>query len=341
MKNKQATMQDVARRAGVSMMTVSRVLNTQSSGNSKVRSSTRQKVLEAVEALNYKPNISARSLAGSKSYFLGLLYDNPSAGYVSQLLLGALKKCHKKGYNLIVDSFDEDSEEAERVVSTLIEQNRVDGVILIPPICDSTKIMAALDEAHIPMVRIAPQSDPERSSYVCMDDFRAAQEITEHLISMGHEKIAIIIGPPDHGASRLRLDGFKQALKDHNIPCPEFYVEQGLFTYQSGFSCAESLIKCQSPPTAIFACNDDMAAAVVSAAHKYQLTVPGDLSVAGFDDSAIATTIWPKLTTIRQPIISMAEQAVELLTTAGGEATPHKHVLHYELILRDSVAKAS
>jgi len=327
-------MQDVAARAGVSMMTVSRVL----SKHHKVRESTRQKVLNAVESLKYKPNISARSLAGSKSYFLGLLYDNPNAGYVNQLLFGALKKCHKKGYNLIVDSFEETSNEAEQMVHSLIEQSRIDGIILTPPICDSTHILEALEQAHIPMVRIAPQSNPQRSAYVCMDDFKAARETTEHLISMGHQKIAIIMGPPDHGASRLRLEGFKQALEDHNLPCPEHYMQEGLFTYQSGFESAERLIDNEDRPTAIFACNDDMAAAVISAAHKYQLNVPADISVAGFDDSPIAATIWPKLTTIRQPTIAMAEKAVELLTQSNQE-DPRKYILDYEFIRRDSVAK--
>ncbi len=333
MKKDKVTIQDVARLAGVSMMTVSRVISRKSG----VKDTTRRKIQDAIDSLHYQPNISARSLAGNKSYFLGLIYDNPNAAYLSQFLAGALHHCNRNGYNLIISSFESDEHGHYQIDRTLINRARIDGIIIPPPLCDSVEILTSLKDAGIAMVRVAPQSLSGYSPFVCMDDHRAAGEITEYLIDQGHRKIGFILGHPDHGASKLRYEGMKQALEKHNIPLPAPYIQQGYFSYKSGFSCAERLLGLDDPPTAIFASNDDMAAAAISVAHKAGLSVPEDISVAGFDDLPLASTIWPRLTTIRQPIMAMAEKAADFLIYPDNQETGN-HILDYKLIIRESVA---
>ncbi|MBW8192548.1 LacI family DNA-binding transcriptional regulator [Neiella marina] len=338
-EQKNITIQHVADRAGVSKMTVSRVLNQ----DVKVSDKTRAKVMDAVQALNYRPNISARQLAGSKSYFIGLLYDNPSQGYVSQFLLGALKRCRATGYHLVIDQCQGSSQDKVRMTRDFVASTRVDGVILLPPLCDVPEILGTLKQSGTPFVRIAPNADLEASPYVCMDDYQAAYDMTQELIQAGHRDIGFIIGHPNHGTSRLRYQGFLDAMRSNRINCPPEHIEQGYFTYKSGLQAASKLLGLVNRPTAIFASNDDMAAAVTSAAHIHGLGVPEDVSVAGFDDVEIASSLWPPLTTIRQPIAEMAECAIELIRS--GKLTSdrtlrrsdYRHLIDFELVRRESV----
>ena len=333
MKKDNITISDVAKLSGVSIMTVSRVI----SKKGKVKESTRIKILDAIKELNYQPNVAARSLSGSISYFLGLIYDNPNEAYLNQVLMGALHKCNDYGYNLIISSFESDTDGNYKIDKTLIDRAKVDGIIIPPPLCDSIEILTALTDANIPIVRIAPQSMLDYSPYVCMDDQRASYEITEYLINQGHRKIGFIAGHPDHGASKLRYDGMKSALEDNGITLNEDYIQQGYFSYKSGATCAEALLELDDRPTAIFASSDDMAAATISTAHKYGLSVPDDLSVVGFDDVPLASAIWPQLTTIQQPIMAMAEKAAEFLMYPDSKKEDD-NILDYKLIIRESVA---
>ena len=170
-----------------------------------------------------------------------------------------------------------------------------------------------------------------------MDDRQAAYEITEYLINLGHKKIAFIAGHPDHGASQPRFEGMKKAMEDKGLFLPEDYIQQGYFTYKSGAICTENLLKLDNRPTAIFACSDDMAAAAVSVAHKHNLSVPDNISIVGFDDVPLATAIWPQLTTIRQPIMAMAEKAAQFLMYPDPEKE-RDNILDYKLIIRESTA---
>lgn len=333
--------QDVAAQAGVSMMTVSRVLNQ----DAKVSDKTRQKVLKIVKELNYRPNVSARRLASSKSFFIGLLYDNPSDSYISKFLLNALKKCRTKGYHLIVDECSESVEKTVSAVKELIDVSRVDGLILLPPVCDMQEVLDVLSNANIAFIRIAPDTQLTLSPYICMDDYQAAFELTEHLINQGHKRIGFIIGHPNQGVSRLRYQGYLDALRSHQINVPPEYIEQGYFTYKSGFEAAQKILSLPEKPTAIFASNDDMAAAVLSAANMHKLDIPSELSVVGFDDIELASKVWPALSTIRQPIAEMASTAIDLLSSGKFEdnsklkSKDYRHVLDFELILRNSSDK--
>jgi LacI family transcriptional regulator len=179
---------------------------------------------------------------------------------------------------------------------------------------------------------------------VSIDDYQAAYAMTCHLIALGHQRIGFVIGHPNQSASARRLAGFKAAIAEKNAQSSKELIVQGLFTYRSGLDAAEQLLGLEQRPTAIFASNDDMAAAVVAIAHRLGLDVPGDLTVAGFDDTALATTIWPELTTVRQPITDMAEAAVQSLVRLiraqrnGTPEAPEHVVMEHALIRRQSDA---
>jgi LacI family transcriptional regulator len=333
------TIHEVARHAGVSPMTVSRVVNS----NSNVREETRELVMRAVRELNYTPNVAARSLAAAQGTRIALIYTNPSAAYLSELLVGALAGAGRTAAQLVLDTWDHMNHAAERAAARKIAQS-VAGVILPPPLCESKVVLSELAAAGIPVVAIASGRFQADLSSVRIDDFRASQEMTEHLISMGHERIAFVRGHPNQTASALRYDGFHAAMTAAGLAVDPGLIQQGYFTYRSGLETSEKLLARKSPPTAIFASNDDMAAAAVSVAHRRGLDVPRDLSVVGFDDTPTATTVWPELTTVRQPIAAMAGSAIELLLRSirlrkDGEArVVSDHVMAHVLIKRDSVA---
>lgn len=339
-KKVRVRIQDVAEQAGVSMMTVSRVLNQ----DDKVSDKTRKKVLEVVKKFNYRPNVSARRLASTKSFFIGLIYDKPSDSYVSQFLLSALKECRGRGYHLIVDECGKNDKQLLNSVEELLDIYRVDGLVLIPPVCDNKAVLELLKNAQVPFIRIAPDTELTTSPYICMDDYQAAFDVTESLIKQGHTKIAFIIGDPVHGASRLRYQGYLDALCSHQINVPPEYIEQGYFCYKSGLSAAQKILDLDDKPTAIFASNDEMAAATLSAAYMHKIDVPGQLSVYGFDDIQLATKVWPNLSTVRQPIDDMAALAIELLTSGKFDdlskvsPTYYRYVLDFSVIERDSSA---
>lgn len=332
------TISDVAAAAGVSPMTVSRVIN----GESNVRESTRELVVEAIRKLNYSPSAAARSLAGGEEVRIGLLYSNPSSAYLSEFLVGSLDQAARSNVQLVVEKCDEEALE-QSVIDHLI-QGRVDGIVLPPPLCDAAPVLAAIVEHDIPAVAVATGRPSETMAAVSIDDRRAAFEMTRHLIDLGHRRIGFIIGNPNQTASAERLTGYRTALAGAGIAEEADWVVQGLFTYRSGLDAAGRLLALADAPTAIFASNDDMAAAAVAMAHRRGLDVPRDLTVCGFDDTALATTIWPELTTIRQPIVEMSRTAVEMLVRKikdrkhGRNAVPQHLVLDFDLIQRQSDA---
>lgn len=332
------TIEDVARRAGVSAMTVSRVIND----GKNVRDRTRARVLEAIEQLRYSPNTAARSLAAGEATHIGLIYSNPSAAYLSQFLVGALEGARKAGCHLVIEACESGDDAARAEAARHLVEADVEGVILPPPLSESVPILTELGLAETPAVTVAMGNLYENPLNVRMDDFKAAFEITEYLISLGHRRIALIKGHPDQIASAERERGFLAAAESAGIPKGDVQIEQGYFTYRSGLDAAERLLNLKRPPTAIFASNDDMAAAVVGLAHRRGLDVPGDLSVAGFDDTSLATTMWPELTTVRQPVSAMAAAALEMLLAdlrqrrRGQAAEPKEQVLDHELVIRES-----
>ncbi|HVZ99304.1 MAG TPA: LacI family DNA-binding transcriptional regulator [Caulobacterales bacterium] len=333
-----ATIFDVAKAAGVSIKTVSLVMN----GHANVREETRARVLKAAEDLNYKPNYSARSLAGSRSFLLGLLYDNPIPSYVTTVQMGAVSYCRKKGYHLMCEPIDASVENVDQHVSQLLTTLRPDGLILTPLVTDNLPVIERIEAFGTPYVRIAPGSDRERSAHVLMSDVQAAAAMTNHLIELGHREIAFIKGHSKHGAAHLRYEGFLSAMHAAKLRVREEFILHGDFSFESGVQNGELLLSTERPPTAIFACNDEMAVGVMLAAHRRGLAVPRQVSVAGFDDAPSASVVWPQLTTIRQPIFEMAAAAAEMLIegkarSEGGEA-PVSRLLDFALVRRESTA---
>ena len=332
-----ASIYDVAKRAAVSIKTVSRVVNCQAN----VSEETRKRVLEAVEALSYRPNVLARGLASERSFLIGLLYDNPSASYVAALQLGVLSRCREEGYHLIVESLDAQNPNLGHQVHSLVIESVLRGVILTPPLCDMPAVIEALGRARTSFVRIAPEKPLAGSSDVRIDDHKAAYDMTAYLIGLGHRRIGFIKGHPDHGAANARVEGYRAALAHAGLPLIEELCVQGFFSYQSGIEAGERLLSLKKRPTAIFASNDDMAAAVLAASQRFNLKIPQQLSVAGFDDSLVAQVVWPRLTTCRQPIKEMAEAAVSSLIQRLPEEGPFERRLDHELVVRESTAPPS
>ncbi|MNU75122.1 Catabolite control protein A [compost metagenome] len=302
-----ARIDDVARMAGVSPMTVSRVMNNASG----VRASTREAVLKAVAALDYTPNAAARSLASAGAGRVGLLYSNPSAGYLTEFLLGALEGAHKAGAQLLIEKCDVDPDSERKAIGRLAASG-VKGVLLPPPHGESWAVLDEVQAHGLEAVAVAAGRFRSDAASVRIDDMAAAAEMTRYLLDLGHRRIGFIKGAPNQTASAERLIGFETEMRAAT-PAAEGLIEAGDFTYRSGFEAAERLLSAATPPSAIFASNDEMAAAAIAAAHRRGLNIPSELTIVGFDDTQIATTLWPALTTIRQPIADMAEAAVAAL----------------------------
>jgi len=331
------TIRDVARMASVSSMTVSRVIN----GEANVRPTTRDAVNAAIAALSYSPNPAARSLAGAAPVRIGLLYSNPSAAYLSEFLVGSLDQASRSDVQVIIEKCELGDHEIE-VARHLIDSG-IDGLILPSPLCDSLKLIKTIADEGVPAVLVGSGRPAGDLNAVSIDEYSAAHAMTGHILSLGHHRIGFVIGNPEQTASDERLRGYRDALVKAGIPVDDALIVQGLFTYRSGLDAAEKLLDVPNPPTAIFASNDDMAAACVAVAHRRGLDVPGDLTVCGFDDTTLATAIWPELTTIHQPIADMSRAAVEMLVStirrprANDDRQQHI-VLDFTLVRRQSDA---
>lgn len=330
-----ATVYDVARVAGVSAMTVSRVIN----GSTHVTATTREKVMAAVESLKYQVNLAARA-ARVGTMRVGLLYSNPSAAFLSAFLVGAMDQCSQSGAQLILERCD--TLRSQRAAIDKLIASGVDGILVPPPLCDSKSALKQLEQIGMPTVAVATGRPAPNVSAVRIDDYDGALTMTRYLLSLGHTDIAFIKGDPKHTPAQLRYQAFLDAMTDAGLTVPAERVAQGMFTYRSGLAAARQLLGQASRPSAIFASNDDMAAAVVAVAHGMHLQVPQDLAVCGFDDTPVATTVWPELTTIHQPIGDMARAAVELLVEQirrrrvnEPKVVQHK-LLPYTLVTRES-----
>lgn len=330
------TIKDVAARAGLSVMTVSRVLN----GERHVSAQAREKVQAAIEALGYRRNVFARGLPGSRSFLICMLIPGIIPDYVAEFQQGAVEQCRSAGYHLVVQPFEVLTGMAAQAVASAIAALRPDGFLLLPPVTDDMAVLDILDKAGVPYVRLAPSVQPERGASVAVDEVEAARAMTSALAALGHRRIGFIGGPPDHGASAWRLEGYLKALAERGLAADPHLIVPGDFMFETGEAGAEALLALAEPPTAIFAGNDDMALGVIAAAHRLGLSVPADVSVAGFDDGEIATLAWPQLTTVRQPVQAMAAaaaQAVIGMVDADEMDGPARR-LDFDLVFRASTA---
>ena len=331
------TLRDVARYAGVSPMTVSRVIN----GVATVREETRRRVRAAIAEIGYAPNEAARTLAGTSQLHIALIYEQPSA-YIAELLFGCLEQARVHKAQFIVEKCTERPglrAELERIAAS-----GTDGLLIAPPLADSDDVLDMLETIDKPMVAVTSSHARSHIPSVRIDGYLAAREMTHHVIALGHRHIGFIAGHPDHAASGIRLAGFRDAMAEHGLECRDEWITQGFFSYRSGLDAAEELLGLQEVPTAIFACNDDMAAAACAVAHRKGLDVPGDISICGFDDTPIATAVWPELTTIHVPTDELSRAALDFLVTiirarrSGDASRFDDRILDYTLIRRHSDA---
>jgi LacI family transcriptional regulator len=328
--------EEVASAAGVSMKTVSRVLNREPN----VREDTRTRVLQAVDELKYIPHFSARSLAGNKSYLIGLLYDNPSPNYVMEIIHGVLSACEREQYNMMICPLEFESVNSVAALDALIARSQPDGFVLTPPLTDSAALIARLNERGIPYTCISPK-DRASCAGVGMDETQAAHDIVSYLVSLGHRRIAHVIGHPAHGASEWRLTGYQLGLERAGIKYDPALVVGGEFSFESGVSAAQKLLELKQRPTAVFAANDDMAAGVISVALERKLSIPEDISVCGFDDTPMSNQIFPALTTVHQPAREMGRLAtMELLASISKPDSGRMLHVPYTLQLRRSTGPA-
>jgi LacI family transcriptional regulator len=334
-----ATIYDVADRAGVSKTTVSRVLN----GETNVRRATRAIVLKAVKELQFLPNRAARSLASQAEDRVGLLYNNPSAAYFSEFLIGALDGSGRSGAQLVVDKCEIGNVAASCDAVRKLVKGGVNGMVLTAPLCESTELIDELTQAGISIVAVATGYFRSNVACVGIDDFKAAYEMTNYLIELGHKRIGFVKGHPSHTSGVQRAMGFEAALHAAGSKVEKPVIAQGYYSYRSGLEAGEQLLSGRKLPTAIFASNDDMASGVMAVAHRKGLDVPRDLSIVGFDDT-IASAVWPGLTTVRQPISDIAATAIDVIVRnmrslrSGVKAKPRNYLVAHRLIERESAA---
>lgn len=320
------TIQAVAERAGTSTMTVSNFLN----GTGKMGDATRERVREAVEALGYKPNAAARALASSGAARIGLVYANPQNAFLSAMLVGTLHAAATRGAQLMVQHGGKsaDYETLAEALRALVRSG-ANALLLPPPYSEVVVGRPILAELGVPVAVVAAGRPMPGMVTVRVDDRAAAEAMTNLLIEQGHRRIGFIGGPESHGSTAGRRQGYRDALRTHGLAEEAELMVDGDFTFESALDAGEQLLELPNPPSAIFAANDDMAAAVISLAHRRGLRIPEKLAIAGFDDTPIAVKSWPPLTTIRQPIADMAERATLALVTrlAGGDSAGDDDVL--------------
>lgn len=339
---KKPTIDDVARESGVGRTTVSRVLN----GGPNVRDEVRQRVLRAVEALNYRVNPQARSLAGGTGRMLALILASdleaePNSFYASALELGALRECLSLGYQLLTRHVPQQSPDRQQQVLDLMLNQRCQGAILTPPFADDPALIEQIQRQGIHVVTISP-GGPGRAlaDGVGIDDEAGGYDIARHLLSLGHRRFGFIGGIEGHLSAEQRFDGLKRAMLEYGLDPRDIQKVRGDFTFRSGTMLTTQLLDASHPPTALICANDDMAAGALSTAHSRGLDVPGDLSITGFDDTPVSEIVWPPLTTVHQPLKDMGRQAVltlaERLTGTAGESGWGFTVMPHAVISRRS-----
>ena len=343
-RRQSVTIKHVAADAGVSLQTVSRVINKEPN----VRPEMMLRVQEAIARLGYVPSIAAQRMGGSRSYIILSLNDRDrtiadwrerqGADWVGQMLLGGMLTCAEHGYRLIIELVDTHSDHIERELLAAIAALQPDGVILTPPHSANPLITGLLAEHHISFARIG-SLQPGPGFALTMDDERAARLATEHLLALGHRRIGFIAGPAEYELSGWRVDGWRQAMAAADMATAGLHA-QGDFGYESGRDAAIALLDGASPPTAIVASNDRMALATLDVARARGIAVPQDLSLISFDDTPMVHVTQPPLTAIAQPIAEVTARAVELIIAdqLGRETPAQPIVVPASLVVRHSTA---
>jgi LacI family transcriptional regulator len=338
------TIKHVAAEAGVSLQTVSRVINNEPN----VRPAMQDKVQAAIDLLGYVPSIAAQRMSGSRSYLILAINDRDrtiadwqarqGSDWVDQMLLGGMLKCAEHGYRMIFELVDTHSDHVERELGAAIAALQPDGVILTPPHSENHQITGLLAKLNIPFARIGTTQDGPGIA-MTMGDSRSAKMATEYLVALGHKRIGFIAGSAEYSLSERRLLGWQTAMSDAGLD-HEALCQRGDFSYESGAVAAKSLLGGTKRPTAIIASNDQMALATLDVAKELGLNVPDDLSIVSFDNTPVARFTQPQLTAIDQPIAATFSKAVELLILNGDGPVPEQPVvIESELVERGSTAR--
>ncbi|MGP0585425.1 LacI family DNA-binding transcriptional regulator [Paenibacillus timonensis] len=321
-----ATIKDVARLAGVSVATVSRVLNDLPGYSEE----TRKNVLASVDELGYQPNAIARGLVNKRTQTIGVLFPSVSSAFSSEILHGIEEAAQERGYSVVVCNTAEDGKRTMKYLQVLREK-QVDGIIFSSGVLKE-EYDQTLRAMEVPVVLVATKSEYADIPYVKVDDHQAAYDACAYLIRRGHRRMAMIGGPPhDVIAGEPRIAGFRAALADHGLPAEEAPVLDGGFTFAGGCKAAEELLRQSPKVTGVFAAGDEMAIAVISTAARLGIAVPAQLSVIGYDNLKLAEMSYPPLTTVAQPLADMGRLAatklmsrIETGQSEAGEIMPHQ-----------------
>ncbi|GAA6203721.1 MULTISPECIES: LacI family DNA-binding transcriptional regulator [Thalassotalea] len=334
-----ATINDVAKQAGVSIKTVSRVMNNEPS----VRQPTREKVMEAVNELNYKPNLAARNLAGTKAYSIAFIYDNPNAYYVIDMQNGILSACKQQGFELLIHPCNSNSEGIVDEITNMVKHSRIAGLVLTPPLSEMPEFVKHLLSLEIDVVRIMSGdiAPDDLTPCIMVNDHQASMRITQHLIDLGHTDIGFLAGQSEHMSTVERLRGYKQALEENGIKIDPRLIIDGEYSFESGVNGAKQLMAGDVRPTAIFSCNDEIAAGALFASRLMGIPVPEQLSITGFENSPFSRQTWPRLTTANQPNPKIAEGAANLLIAKARKQAASNIITEYtpQLVVRDSTSQ--
>jgi LacI family transcriptional regulator len=325
------TIRDVARAAGVSIATVSRVFN----GSTRVSDETSKRVRTAAARLDYWPNEAARSLTTSRTHALGILLPDLYGEFFSEVIRGIDHAARRERYQILVSSSHADTETLVAVARSL--RGRVDGLIVMAP-DEGTAAAISQMKGNFPVVLLTPRFEVKTCSTISIANFEGAYGMVKHLMKVGHRLIATVKGPSGNVDAEERLRGFRAALHEAGRETPGELEFQGDFTESSGYRCAKRILRCLPRPTAVFAANDYMAVGLMSALGEAGLHVPQDVAVTGFDDIAIAQYLNPPLTTVRVDAYELGEQAVRqwIYSTRSGRQVPAHHLLPANLIVRSS-----
>lgn len=312
--NSKPTIKDVAKIAGVSFKTVSRVVNNED----VVAEEVRAKICRIIDELGYHPNLSARGLRGAIAS-IGFIYDNPNSHYVTEMQNGILSLCTNEGYELVIRPCDARADNLVKQVLHMVDRSRVGGLVLTSPISENQKVIDALLARGVEVVRILSGELPPAGADLCpcvyVNDRAAAYQITQYLLQLGHKDIAFLAGDDSHKSTLERQSGFLQAFIDMGLDTTHAHILPGSYSFDSGFERGQTLLSQTTgvKPTAIFGCNDEIAAGALLAARLNNIAMPEQLSIVGFEDSPFSRQTLPKITTAAQPTREIAQQATRLL----------------------------
>lgn len=331
------TLHAVAARAGVSAMTVSNVINR----TGRASADTRARVLSAIEALGYVPNPSARRLTGAQVACVGLICPDVDSVFLERMLAGVAFVAAECGVQLKIEAAANLSHDKTYEIAQGLVGKGAQALLLVPPFAEILGGDPHVSRLEVPIAAIATAHALPHIATIRIDNRSAARAVTERVLAQGRRRIAVLSGPLRHSDSVARLEGYRDALLEREVPVDPALCIACDFTFASGLAAARHLLGLPDRPDAIVAGNDDMAAAVLWTAHQSGLALPRDLSVTGFDDTALATRVWPPLTTVRQPVRAMAAAAMEYLARAlrdpGCAREGLDTVLPFEVIDRASV----